>query len=466
MALAASRQQAAANRPRLLQAVFDAVAQPDIRKKLLFTAAMLIVFRFVAHIPIPGVNPSQLESAFNQSKLLGFFNLFSGGALKRVSVAALGVYPYITSTIIMQLITPIFPSLGNLQKEGEAGRHRLELYQHWMTVPLCFVQGFAQLVILHQIVSNSGGAAATAMFNPSLSGSNALVTVTALFSLTAGTLFLVWIGELITENGIGNGISVIIFGGIVAGMPGLLNQLFNSTIGIFAILILAVLTVLLVGAIVFMQEAVRKIPVQYAKSVFRAGKMYRQSGQSHIPLKVNSAGMIPLIFAFSIVILPAYAAQFIHDQSTTPWVRSATTWISDFISPGNNARSSGSPGFYVFVFLLVVAFSFFYTFVTYQQQNLAENLQKQGGFVPGIRPGRPTSEYIMRVLVRITWAGAIFLGIVAIIPYLATNWFDINSSGQLTISSTGLLIVVGVVIDTMKQLEAQLLMRNYEGFIR
>ena len=329
-------------------------------------------------------------------------------------------------------------------------------------MPLCFVQGYAQLVILHQAVQGSG-ATATAMFNPSFTGPSALVTFTALFSMTAGSLFLVWLGELITENGIGNGISVIIFGGIVAGMPGLVNQLFNSSIGFFAIAILAVLTVVLIAAIVYMQEAVRKVPVQYAKSVFRAGKMYRQAGQSHIPLRVNSAGMIPLIFAFSIVILPAYAAQFIHDSSSTPWIRSAANIVSDFISPGTSGRQGGSPGFYVFVFLLVIGFSFFYTLVVYQQQNLAENLQKQGGFVPGIRPGRPTGEYIMRVLVRITWAGAIFLGIVAILPYLVTNWFSINS---LTISSTGMLIVVGVVLDTMKQLEAQLLMRNYEGFIR
>jgi preprotein translocase subunit SecY len=461
MALAASRQQAS-SRPRLLQAVFDAVQQPDIRRKLLFTAAMLVVFRFIAHIPIPGVDPRQLEAAFNQSKLLGFFNLFSGGALRRVSIAALGVYPYITASIIFQLVTPIFPTLSNLQKEGEAGRHRLELYQHWATVPLCFVQGYAQLVILHQAVTSSGTTAG-AMFNPSFAGTNALVTFTALFSMTAGTLFLVWLGELITENGIGNGISVIIFGGIVAGMPGLVNQLFNSSIGLAAIAILAVLTVFLIAAIVYMQEAVRKVPVQYAKSVFRAGKMYRQAGQSHIPLRVNSAGMIPLIFAFSIVILPAYAAQFIHDSSSTPWIRSAANVVSDVLSPGTNGRQGGSPGFYVFVFLLVIGFSFFYTLVVYQQQNLAENLQKQGGFVPGIRPGRPTGEYIMRVLVRITWAGAIFLGVVAVIPYLVTNWFAINS---LTISSTGMLIVVGVVLDTMKQLEAQLLMRNYEGFIR
>jgi len=460
MALAASRQQAA-SRPRLLQAVFDAVQQPDIRKKLLFTGAMLVVFRFTAHIPIPGVNPAAVENAVNSSQLLGFLNLFSGGALRRLSVAALGVYPYITASIIMQLVTPMVPSLQALQKEGEQGRHRLELYQHWMTVPLCFVQGYAQLVILHTQVSS---AAPGAMFNPSITGNNALPTVTALFALTAGTMFLVWLGELITENGIGNGVSVIIFGGIVAGMPGLLNNVFNSTVGIFGVAGLTVLAVLLVAAIVWMSEATRKVPVQYAKSVFRGGKMYRQSGQSHIPLRVNSAGMIPLIFAFSIVILPATISRYVLDSSSTGWIRSIARWFDNVFSPGGGTvRTSGSPGFYIAVFMLVVMFSFFYTLVVYQQQNLAENLQKQGGFVPGIRPGRPTGEYIMRVLVRITWAGAIFLGVVAVIPYLATNWFNV---GSLTISSTGLLIVVGVVLDTMKQLEAQLLMRNYEGFIR
>ncbi|MEX0750848.1 MAG: preprotein translocase subunit SecY [Dehalococcoidia bacterium] len=459
MALAASRQQQA-NRPRLLQAVFDAMQQPDIRRKLLFTFALLVVFRFIAHVPIPNVDPRALEDAFEGNNLLNLFNLFSGGALRQLSIASLGVYPYITASIIMTLVTPMIPSLQSMRQEGEQGRNRIELYQHWMTVPLAFVQGYAQLVILETQVSGTGAL----RFSPSFTGDDALPTLTALFAMTAGTLFLVWLGELITENGIGNGISVIIFGGIVAGMPGLLNQLFNSTIGMFGIALLAALSVVLVAAIVFMQEATRKIPVQYAKSVFRAGKMYRQSGQSHIPLRVNSAGMIPLIFAFSIVILPVTIAQFMLDSSTTPWIRDTASFFVRVLGPGTGTGGAGaSPGFYILVFVLVVLFSFFYTLVVFQQQNLAENLQKNGGFVPGIRPGRPTGEYIMRVLVRITWAGALFLGLVAILPYLVTNWFDITS---LTISSTGMLIVVGVVLDTMKQLEAQLLMRNYEGFIR
>ncbi|HEX5480946.1 MAG TPA: preprotein translocase subunit SecY [Dehalococcoidia bacterium] len=459
MALAASRQQAAA-RPRLLQALIDAIHQEDVRKKLLFTAAILVVFRFIAHIPIPNVDPRQLQTAFEQNQFLGLFNLFSGGALRRVSVAALGVYPYITATIIMQLVTPLFPSLANLQKEGESGQHKLELYQYWMSVPLCLVQGYAQLVILY----NLAGKSTTAFhFHPGFTGNDALPTVTALIVLTAGSMFLVWLGELITENGIGNGISIIIFAGIVAGMPSLLTQVFNSSIGLFGLLLLTLLSIALVASMVWMQEAIRKVPVQYAKSVFRAGKMYRQSGQSHIPLRVNSAGMIPLIFAFSIVILPSLAAQYFV-TSGTAWVRDTAKFVNDIFSPGQNGGfSAGAIGFYVAIFVLVVVFSFFYTLVVFQQQNLAENLQKQGGFVPGIRPGRPTGEYIMRVLVRITWAGAIFLGIVSVIPYMATGWFGVTS---LQISSTGLLIVVGVVIDTMKQLEAQLLMRNYEGFIR
>jgi preprotein translocase subunit SecY len=464
MALAASRQQPS-NRPRLLQAVFDAIQQGDIRKKLLFTAMILVIFRFVAHVPIADVNPNIVQDAVEDNNLIQLFNIFSGGALRQMSVAMLGVYPYITASIIMTLVTPLFPALQGLREEGESGRNRIELYQHWLTVPLCFVQGYAQLVILRQTVEGVPGINPdTAMFSPSLTGTDALPTVTALFAVTAGTMFLVWLGELITENGIGNGVSVIIFGGIVAGLPGLLSNTFQTDTGLFKIVTLAGLAVLLVLAIVFMQEATRKVPVQYAKSVFRAGKMYRQSGASHIPLRVNSAGMIPLIFAFSIVILPVTIAQFVLDSSTTPWIRDAARFLVRVFGPGTGQGGQGaSPGFYIFVFVLVMIFSFFYTLVVFQQQNLAENLQKNGGFVPGIRPGRPTGEYIMRVLVRITWAGALFLAIVAVLPYFVTNWFNTTS---LTISSTGMLIVVGVVLDTMKQLEAQLLMRTSEGFIR
>ncbi len=444
--MAASRPATQSAMPRLLQAVVESFQQPDIRRRLLFTFALLTIFRFVAHVPIPGVDADRLKDVFENNAVFGYLNLFSGGALRRLSVAAMGVYPYITASIIMQVLTPVVPSLQALSKEGEQGRNKITLYTHLMTVPLAFVQGYSQLLVLEQ---------AGAVTGVGFSGGNALPTFAAVTSMAAGTMFLVWIGELITENGIGNGISLIIFGGIVAGMPTLLPSIVNSSAGMAGIGMLIVLGIALVALIVFFYEAQRRVPVQYARSMFRGGRMYRQSGQTHIPLRVNSAGMIPLIFAFSLVVFPATAAQA-FEGSTTVWVRNAAKFIAGTFNPGNTP-------YYIMVFFLVVAFAFFYTLVIFQQQNLAENLQRQGGFVPGIRPGRPTQDYIMRVLVRITWAGAIFLGFVAIVPFFATSFADVQS---LTISSTGLLIVVGVVLDTMKQLEAQLLMRNYAGFIR
>jgi preprotein translocase subunit SecY len=440
-----------ANRPKLVQAVIDAFQQPDIRRKLLYTIGLLVVFRFVAHIPIPGVNTGLLEEAFENNNILGFLNLFSGGALRNLSVAALGVYPYITASIVIQLLIPIVPSLTALSREGESGRKRIQLYTHYLAVPMAVAQGYSQLIILEQ----SG-----AIGNVGFTGPDALPTLSAVISMTAGTMFLVWIGELITENGIGNGVSLIIFSGIVAGLPTMLPNILDSSVGLFGIAGLAIVGFFVLASIVFVQEAQRRIPVQYARSVFRAGRMYRQSGQSHIPLRVNSAGMIPLIFAFSIVIFPPVVADFMRAQSSTAWVDGSASFVIDWFSPQSNAAS---PGFMATIFILVVVFSFFYTLVIFQQQNLAENLQKNGGFIPGIRPGRPTAEYIMRVLVRITWGGAIFLGLIAILPYLVTGFFDVQS---LTLSSSGLIIVVGVVLDTMRQLEAQLMMRNYEGFIR
>jgi len=440
-----------ATRPKLLQAVVDAFQQPDIRRKLLYTIALLVVFRFVAHVPIPGVDRALLSQAFENSQLLSFFNLFSGGALRQMSVAALGVYPYITASIIMTMLQPIVPSLQAMSREGEQGRQRLQLYTHYLAVPMAVLQGYSQLIILEQAGAVSG---------VGFTGPDALPTLAAVISMTAGTMFLVWLGELITENGIGNGISLIIFGGIVAGLPTLLPNITSSSVGIFGIIMLAGIGVLLLASIVFVQEAQRRIPVQYARSVFRSGRMYRQSGQSHIPLRVNSAGMIPLIFAFSLVIFPGFMADFLQKQVSSGFVHTMAGFVVRWFSPQNQ---SGSPAFLSTVFFLVVIFTFFYTLVVFQQQNLAENLQKNGGFIPGIRPGRPTAEYIMRVLVRITWAGAIFLGLLAIAPYVVTSFFDVNS---LTLSSSGLIIVVGVVLDTMRQLESQLMMRNYEGFIR
>ena len=446
---------AAATRPRLLQAVIDAFRQPDVRQKIVFTLALLVVFRFTAHLPVPGIDASQLKQIFSSTPVLGFLNIFSGNALKNMSVAAMGVYPYVTASIVMQLLVPIVPSLQALTKEGEQGRRQIALYTHWLTVPMSIVQGYGQLVLIQRLggISNIG-----------LTGSELLPTVSMVAAMTAGTMFLVWIGELISENGIGNGISILIFAGIVAGIPTFLADEVWGQTAVTGLVMVVTLIVVMVAAIVFVQEAQRRVPVQYSRSLFRGGRMYRQSGQTHIPLRVNSAGMIPLIFAFSVVIFPAYIAS-IFETSSTAWVADLSGRIKDIFSPSNW-------GYWAFVFVLVTIFTFFYTLVIFQQQNLAENLQRQGGFIPGIRPGRPTAEYIMRVLIRITWAGALFLGVIAVVPFIAsgiTGQGSLNLGSKslgLGITSSGLIIVVGVVLDTMRQLEAQLLMRQYEGFIR
>jgi preprotein translocase subunit SecY len=429
---------AAAARPRLLQAAIDAFRQPDVRQKILFTLALLVVFRFTANLPVPGVNTDQLRTIFQSNAVLGFLNIFSGNALKNMSVAAMGVYPYVTASIVMQLLVPIVPSLQALTKEGEQGRRQIQVYTNWLTVPMAIVQG--------------------------LTGSSLMPTVSMVAAMTAGTMFLVWLGELISESGIGNGISVLIFAGIVAGIPRFLADEVYGQTAVTGIVMIITLIVVMVAAIVFVQEAQRRVPVQYSRSLFRGGRMYRQSGQTHIPLRVNSAGMIPLIFAFSVVIFPAYIGS-IFETSNTVWLANLAGKIKDVFDPS-------AWGYWAFVFVLVTIFTFFYTLVIFQQQNLAENLQRQGGFIPGIRPGRPTAEYIMRVLIRITWAGAIFLGVIAVVPFFAagiTGQQSLNLGSRslgLGITSSGLIIVVGVVLDTMRQLEAQLLMRQYEGFIR
>ncbi len=571
-------------RPKLLQALVDAWRQPDVRQKLAFTLAMLVVFRLVAHVPIPDINKTQLENALDNNPVLGFLNLFSGGGLDNLSIVALGVYPYITASIVMNLLQPMIPRLQALAQEGESGRNKIQLYTYWLAIPMSLVQGYGQLILLEN---------ARAITGIGFGAEEWLPTVSAIITMTAGTMFLIWLGELITEKGVGNGISLLIFAGIVASFPTLFNSVGQSDIGWSGIAVVIAIAIALVALIVFFQEAQRRIPVQYARSVFRGGRMYRQSGQSYIPLRVNSAGMIPLIFAFSIIIFPSVLAGWVTgaageesqsraavevpfiavdadeplntlypdlaaggtflvneaeiewnaeedsfddvlerinqasdanvltrvetrpdpgggealttwridnneigavpitirdiqgnfirltaiptdqdppDDPLTPdiaegqtigerpaWIVRAADWVQTNFSPGR-------PLYWALSFVLVVAFTFFYTFVTFQQQNLAENLQKQGGFIPGIRPGRPTQDYINRVLSRITWAGALFLGFVAVVPFLATEF--IPDSTALTISSTGLLIVVGVALDTMRQIEAQLLMRNYEGFIR
>jgi preprotein translocase subunit SecY len=311
---------------------------------------------------------------------------------------------------------------------------------------MAIIQGYSQLLILQRVGAVSG---------IGLTGTNALPTLAAVISMAAGTMFLVWLGELITEKGIGNGVSVIIFGGIVAGVPTLLPRVFDSNLAFFNILLLVLIVLVAIGSIVFFQEAQRRVPVQYSRATFRAGRVYRQQGASHIPLRVLSAGMIPIIFAYSIMLFPSFIGETLATQ-TTGFMNDVANFLANTFTPR-------SVPYYIVVFFFVLGFTYFYTFVTFQQQNLAENLQKQGGFIPGIRPGRPTEQYIVRVVARITFAGALFLGLMSVMPYFATLITNVQA---LRLSGTGLLIVVGVVLDTMKQLEAQLLMRNYQGFIR
>ncbi|MBI2965153.1 MAG: preprotein translocase subunit SecY [Chloroflexi bacterium] len=439
----------------MLQAVIDALRIPDLRFRILFTFAMLVVFRFAAHVPVPGVDRDALAAAFDANPLLGFLDLFSGGALRNLSVAALGVYPYITASIIMQILTAVIPSLKELAKEGEFGRQKINQYTHWLTIPIALFQGYGQLTFLQ---SGLGSAQGGAIRGIGLSGDTLLPTIAILFAFVAGTMFLVWLGELITEKGIGNGLSIIIFGGIVATLPQIVGQGFLLRDQVFSLALLVVIGLGIVYLIVFFNEAQRRIPVQYGRSVFRGGRMYRQSGATHIPLRVNSAGMIPLIFAFSILILPPTVASYFVDPASTGIVSRVATTIRDTLDPSGVT-------YWVLIFIFVVVFAFFYTLVVFNQQNLAENLQKNGGFIPGIRPGRPTHEYLFRVLIRITWGGALFLGVVAVLPFVAGQVTNLPAATSI-ISSTSLLIMVGVALDTMRQLEAQLLMRNYEGFLR
>jgi len=431
--------------PKLIQAAIDAFSLPDLRAKILFTLAILALYRFIAHIPLPGIDQVQLDNLFRNNELLGFLDLFSGGALSRMSIVALGVFPYITSSIIIQLLTPVIPALQDMSREGEAGRAKINRLTHWITIPIAFAQGYGQLVLLEQsnVIADVG-----------FSGDALLPTVAALFSIAAGTMFLVWLGEMITERGIGNGISLIIFAGIVAGFPRLLTQGFLDRDNVLGIGFFALIGVLIIAAIVMFNEAHRRIPVQYGRSIFRGGRMYRQSGATYLPLRINSAGMIPLIFAFSIVILPGTIATYF--ATNTSWVGDVANFFAALLIPS-------SPLYWVMVFVLVVIFTFFYTLVVFNQQQLAENLQKNGGFVLGIRPGKPTQDYLNRVIVRITLGGALFLGTIAIMPYIASLITDVQA---ISLSSTSLLIMVGVGLDTLRQLEAQLMMRNYEGFLR
>jgi preprotein translocase subunit SecY len=434
----------------MIEAAINSFRIPDLRQKILFTAGILIIFRFIANVPVPGVNLEALQSLFESNQLIGMLDLFSGGALSTFSIAAMGVYPYITAQIIMQLMVPVIPKLQEIANEGESGRNKLNQWTHWLTVPLAFLQAFGTVQFINSttsppILPNFG-------FDRDPLGSLAL-----LISMTAGTMLLIWLGELITQHGIGNGVSLIIFGGIVASLPRAAFQSVatRSSIGDFMpLLVFVLLGLATTYAIVFVYEGQRRIPVQYARRL--RGNRWYGGGTTHIPLRVNSAGMIPLIFASSLMIFPGTVASYFQ-HTGNDIIDTLARRIYDIFYLGT------SWVYWVLYFILVVGFTFFYALVLFEQQKIAETLQKHGGFIPGIRPGRPTEEYLSRVLTRITWGGAIFLGIVAVLPFIARNITQIQA---LTLSSTALLIVVGVLLDTIKQLEAQLLMRHYQGFIR
>lgn len=426
----------------MLQAVRNAFKLPDVRNRILFTLGILAVYRLAAHVPVPNLDAQALEQLFRANQLLGLLNMLSGGAMENFSVMAMGVYPYVTASIIMQLMTPIIPRLQELSKEGEQGRNQLNRYTHYATVPIAMAQAIGQATLLR-----SQGAITVWGFG----GAALLPTMTTVLSLTAGTMIAIWLGQLIDERGIGNGVSIIIFGGIVATIPSNVQQLLiGDPRGLIFLIVVVIITV---AGIVLVQEGQRRIPVQYGKRV-RGTKVY--GGQStHIPLRVNSAGMIPIIFAASVLIFPGVIASYFV-ASGSPLVANVAGSIVDVF---NNQGTV----YWIFYFLMVVMFTYFYTDVVFRQQNLADSLQRQGGFIPGIRPGKRTEEYLNGVLQRITLVGAISLGLVAILPWFVRPFVNVN---VLLISSAGLLIVVGVVLDTMKQLEAQLLMRHYEGFIR
>ena len=444
----------------MIEALQNAFRLPDLRRKMLYTLFILVIYQFAAHVTVPGVQREALDQLFNENEsgFLSVLNLLSGGAVSNFSVIANGVYPYITASIILQLLVPIIPRLEAIAKEP-GGQEKINQFTYYLAIPMAALQSVGQINIFQSQINQSG-------FNVDLiegfgfgAGSNLLTTLSVIATMTAGTMFAIWLGELITEQGIGNGISIIIFAGIVARVPSNLYNLLQGQAAAFNLIAFATLTLVTVVVIVVIQEGTRRIPVQYGKRV-RGRKMYG-GGSTHIPLKVNTAGMIPLIFAQSIVTFPAIVAGFFSGSTARQ--------IQDIFG---NQR-----GFlYWFIyFWLVVGFTYFYTGVMIQNQNLAENLQKNGGFIPGIRPGRRTQDYINRIVNRITLVGAVFLGAVAILPgfmqvvqkvVLDPAVAASSRNPALVISSAGLIIVVGVVVDTMRQLEAQLTMRNYDGFLR
>jgi len=425
----------------VFESLLNAFRAPDIRRRILYVLGILIVFRFLASVPVPGIDRTQLASFLNDNPIFGLLDMFSGGGLSQLSIVALGMNPYINASIIMQLMTGVIPSLQALSREGEYGRNRINQITRYLTVPLAALQAYGFLALLNaQGVLTSGFDLGN------------FVTITQIATLTAGAIVLMWLGELITEKGIGNGISFIIFAGIVSRAPGAIGS-FLQTPNIALIIGFAILAIISVSVIVYIQEGQRRIPIQYASRV-RGRRMY-QGGQTFLPLRVNQAGVIPIIFAISILLFPQQIASY-FTSSQIQIVADIATGIVNFFNPS-------SPLYLITYFLLVMGFTYFYTAFTFKPDETAEQLRKNGGFIPGIRPGRPTQDYLARVVTRITFAGALFLAIVAVSPQVLAAVFNL---GTLGLGGTSLLIVVSVVVETMKQIEAQLMMRNYEGFIR
>lgn len=423
--------------------MFDKIVQifkvKELRNKIFFILALLVVFRLIANIPVPGVDQEQLKNFFSNNQLFGLLNLFSGGGLSSISIVMLGVGPYITASIIMQLLTMIIPRLEQIYKEeGEAGRQKFNQWTRWLTVPLAAMQTFGMISLFR-----SQGI---------IGDLNTFNLASIIIVAVAGTIFLMWLGELITEKKIGNGVSMIIFAGIVAQLPSSMTQLsatYDSS-QFFTYVILLVLVVAAIAGVVTVTEGQRNIPVSYAKRI-RGNRMYGGTS-THLPLRVNQAGVIPIIFAMSIMLFPGMIAGFLAN-APNPTIAGIARAM------GNIFQNQWFYG--ILYFILVVAFTYFYTAVVFDPHKISESLQKQGGYIPGIRPGKTTSEYLYRIINRITLSGALFLGAIAVLPFIVQGAFNMNS---ISIGGTGLLIVVSVVIETIKQIEGQLVMRDYEGF--
>ena len=423
----------------MLSTILSAFQVADIRKKILFTGAMLLIYRLGSHIPVPGINfsaVSSLQQKLGGAGILGLLNTFSGGGLARIAIFALGIMPYITASIILQLLQVVVPSLEKLSKEGEVGQQRITQYTRYLTVGLAFAQSIGYVFLFRSLQANTGESVISKFDGPHIF----LIAV----CLTAGCVLLMWIGELITQRGIGNGISLLIFASIVSRLPTGINSWWNSGDQVFKVM-MPFLVLAVVAAIVFVQEGQRRIPVQYAKRVI--GRRMSEGGQTYLPLRVNMAGVIPVIFAASIMAFPPTVGQLIK----TPWAKG----VSDFFTPT-------SWHFIVGESIFIVVFTYFYTAVTFNPVDQADNLKKYGGFIPGVRPGRPTAEFLDRILARLTFPGALFLAAVAALPTILIARTHTN----LALGGTSILIVIGVALETMKQLEAQLMMRSYEGFLR